>query len=418
MDGKPTVKTFACPTCQASISIRGLGQTTTVACASCGSIIDITNDSYKLLRTYQKALKKPLLPLGIRGTFEDTKYEIIGFMMRCDRTGGYHWDEYLLFNPYKGFAWLVKSAGHWTFLVMTKDNLGKPATPEITYNNQVFKHFLWDSPKVEYVIGEFYWEVAVGDKVDTRDYVSPPFILSCEKSSDEIVWSYGEYLYPYEVEKAFELETSLPSPRGVAPNEPNPWKERALLLTPLCVVFIILAIILHNAVTPSVRRSLLQQSFTFDRLNPSAANVSTTEFQVLRERTNLAVGISAPVNNSWIDLDLTLVNLDTNERREVSTEVAYYQGSDSDGAWSEGNTFERYYFSAVEPGRYYLTASPTTDPTISKLSYSISVMQGVSQAENLGFAIFALLVGPLLCVVRYSFFETQRWQQSDKDEDE
>ena len=28
----------------------------------------------------------------------------------------YSWDEYLLWNPYKGYRWLVESNGHWVLM--------------------------------------------------------------------------------------------------------------------------------------------------------------------------------------------------------------------------------------------------------------------------------------------------------------
>ena len=46
-----------------------------------------------------------------------TRGEVIGFQVRSIRVEGrdYPWDEYLLFRPPKGFAYLTAYQGHWSF---------------------------------------------------------------------------------------------------------------------------------------------------------------------------------------------------------------------------------------------------------------------------------------------------------------
>jgi hypothetical protein len=93
-------KVFSCPSCGASIALRALGQTISVACSACGSIIDATNSDYQILSKAAKALRiQPVIPLGTRGRLKGVLWEVIGFMERCDQSGLYKWGEYLLFNP-------------------------------------------------------------------------------------------------------------------------------------------------------------------------------------------------------------------------------------------------------------------------------------------------------------------------------
>ena len=80
---------------------------------------------------------------------------------------------------------------------------------------------------VEYVIGECYWKVEVGECARMADYIRPPRMLSREESTlgkgGEVNWSLGTYLYPAEVEQAFGT-TGLTRPWNVAPNQPFPYK--------------------------------------------------------------------------------------------------------------------------------------------------------------------------------------------------
>ena len=99
--------------------LRAAGQVETVACEFCGSVLDARDPRHAVLSVYKSRLKiKPLIPLGARGTLKGDTWEAIGFMRRRTRYYGvdYDWSETLLWNPYKGFRWLLEYQGHWTFL--------------------------------------------------------------------------------------------------------------------------------------------------------------------------------------------------------------------------------------------------------------------------------------------------------------
>src|SRR5687767_1398263 len=92
-------KVFNCPACGGSVAIRAQGHTVSVACRSCGSVIDATNENHSLISKAHRHLKtEPLIPLGQRGKLHGSLWEVIGYMQRSDGSGVYHWDEYLLFN--------------------------------------------------------------------------------------------------------------------------------------------------------------------------------------------------------------------------------------------------------------------------------------------------------------------------------
>ncbi len=39
----------------------------------------------------------------------------MGFVIKRDNAYNFQWREYLLFNPYKGYAFLSEYNGHWNF---------------------------------------------------------------------------------------------------------------------------------------------------------------------------------------------------------------------------------------------------------------------------------------------------------------
>ena len=104
---KPILKSFNCPNCGASLDIKAVGITVSVVCKSCKSTIDANDPNLKILKKAGNVRKViPDIPIGSKGVFAGYTYECIGFIQKRD--GTYFWMEYLLYNPYVGFKWLVE----------------------------------------------------------------------------------------------------------------------------------------------------------------------------------------------------------------------------------------------------------------------------------------------------------------------
>ncbi len=65
------------------MQIRGFAHTLTVTCPHCGSVLDTSTPEVEILQKFQgKSHIQPKIPLGSRGKFGDTMYEVIGFQVR------------------------------------------------------------------------------------------------------------------------------------------------------------------------------------------------------------------------------------------------------------------------------------------------------------------------------------------------
>jgi hypothetical protein len=128
---------------------------------------------------------------------------------------------------------------------------------------------------------------------------------------------------------------------------------------------------------------------------------------------NLAVTLSAPVNNSWVAVDGALVSETTGVAELFLIESSYYHGVDGGESWSEGEQAQTVFLSAVPPGTYLLRLAPEWDGRVPPVGViDVQLRQGVMRWLYPGLAFLAILIVPLLMVFRMAAFESRRWQES------
>jgi hypothetical protein len=422
----PKVKPLICPNCGGGIELRGFGQTVNAICGNCQTVLDTKTPSLAILQDFSKRLRvEPLIPLGSRGKWHGTIFEVIGFQVREIEADGenYRWSEYLLYNPYQGYRYLSEYEGHWN------DGKTLHALPELVstmgrsvvrYQNQVHKHFQKSLARTVFVLGEFPWQVRVGDPVTVDDYVQPPMMLSSEATAGEVVWSLSEYVPGQTVWQAFGLK-GRPSPvRGVFANQPSPytgkvgsvWSTFAKLMLMLFVLMAVMALINRNEVA-------FDQQYSFDTHHSGEASFVTPVFELKGHPSGVEVKVSTNLSNDWAYFNFALINEETGNAYDFGREVSYYFGSDSDGGWSEGSSSDSVIIPAVPAGRYYLRVEPEMDSKPGSIlfgkamSYEITVKRDVSSQWIFVIAFFLLFVPPIFVTIRAYKFEGLRWAESD-----
>ena len=224
---KTTGKLVNCPNCGGPLTLIAPDETQRVTCTNCSSMLHADHGNLRYLHTLRLRKKKPLIPLGATGRIRDAEYTVIGFMERFVTYAGqkYPWTEYLLYHPREGFRWLVHSDRHWNFVEPVSAGDVHRSGMFATYLDDEYRLFQHAVATVRHVLGEFYWQVSIGDKVRTRDYICPPHMLSVESSEHghggEINISLGTYMTPDAVEAVFGVK-GLARPWSPGPNQPPP----------------------------------------------------------------------------------------------------------------------------------------------------------------------------------------------------
>src|SRR5260370_36459793 len=88
------------------------------------------------------------------------------------------------------------------------------------YLGEIYKHFQTSDANTDFVLGEFPWQVRVGEHAVVTDFVHPPRVLSSEKLNTEVTWSIGEYMYGSGVLGPLQLPRPPPEALGAYPNHP------------------------------------------------------------------------------------------------------------------------------------------------------------------------------------------------------
>jgi hypothetical protein len=358
----PAVKVFDCPNCGAGVTVHALGHTVSAACHSCGSIIDITNENFQILTKAANAIKlQPLIPLGQKGKLKGQVWQCIGMMQRDDPSSPFSWREYLLFNPMQGYRWLVEADGHWSYVVRLTE------TPKLGWGARAralgksYRLYNDGKARVNFVIGEFYWRVKVGETVRAVDYVLPPEMLSLEESKDEVIWSVGEYMEPEVVQAAFLITAPMPHKIGVAPNQPSPTKGPASSAVGWAMSFgLFLSIAQFLIIIYSKGEQVVTESYFH---NPAVPKTQVTPSFKVSGLANLQISLFSPVSNSWFETSVDLVNDKTGDAEPLDIGVEYYFGWDSDGSWREGSQWSSKIISSVQEGTYHLEIQPNSEGT-------------------------------------------------------
>ena len=415
---------MGCPNCGGPLALAAPDKAERVTCPNCNSLLDVNqgNLTYLHALTPTQADQNFVLPVGAEGTFSgDVRFSIIGAVVRSVTMEGikYFWHEYLLYNPSVGFRWLVHSDNHWNFVEPVNPaeieasgmGISITSTPAVVAYNGVNYKIFQDAPAVvEYVKGEFYWRVEQGETVRALDYVAAPVMLSQEMTANEMNWSAGVYMTNAEVEKAFGV-VNLPKPRSVGPNQPFTGRFYYTWgLLPLALLFIVAIFMIPlSGFTSTV---LNQQIVLPPMANPTTAQVAFSNVFEVKGNRNVKITASAPVNNSFADLDVDLIDEQSQQVESVSVPIEYYTGSDSDGAWSEGGQSQDATLSSVPAGKYTLRVEGTWQNAAQPMPISVKVEQNVTRGVNFLCALLVLAIVPILGLFRKISFESRRWKYS------
>lgn len=237
-------RAFDCPHCGAPVQPK-LAQSQSITCPQCSSLIDMSHGvGGELAHAAQASTRaRPLIPLGSVGQLKGQRWQVLGYQARSgqapDDDESFSWSEYLLYNAGQGFCFLVSSEDGWSLVRPLTD---APVAESQAVRYQGIRYALeWAyTARTTAVLGEFYWQVQLGQTTQNRDYAAGQRLLSSEQSGHEITWSAGEKISASQVRKAFGLDTQTAALGDAGPFTP----ARSVSVVTLVVVLLIIVLLL------------------------------------------------------------------------------------------------------------------------------------------------------------------------------
>lgn len=416
-----TGKKFICASCNYENTVRNYPYAQSWACNSCGTCYSLENTG--LAKREGRASEDigfigHYIPLDTEFILSGVKYRVVGFACKEDSAGHTgRWQEYTLMDEHNGYAFLNESDGHW---MIVKETLLTPPvgfiqTRAFLHEGKTFQLFSKYHYYVIAAAGEFPGNIFNDNfTAYAYDFIAPPELWSAERGRHEgITWFRGKYVNRKELKK----QTGAPLPRqsGIGMLQPGGIIDIPLLIrTTLVILLIAIGIHIFLGAT-SKEHVLVNQDFEI-RDTLAAQTFVTHNFELKKWKSNLEFEFYAPVDNSWLEVGATLVNVKTGDEYSLEQGVEYYHGYTDGENWSEGSQRESAYLSSIPAGTYFLRMDGMRDAgvTDNKVSYfHAKVVYDVPMFRNLMLTILVLLLYPVLVVWISTGIERKRWYGSD-----
>ncbi|MBV8819442.1 MAG: DUF4178 domain-containing protein, partial [Acidobacteriaceae bacterium] len=358
-------KALQCPNCGGPVQLRGFAHTLNVVCPQCLSVLDASSPLVRVIQQFQGQQRiQPMIALGSRGVLGGVNYEVIGFQVRTVdyEDGSFSWNEYLLFNPYKGFRYLSEYNGHWNF-IRALHALPVPTGNILQFQSQTYRHFSHAVAKTSYVLGEFPWQVRVGETVQVDDYIAPPLMLSGETTEGEVTWSQGEYVTGLQLWQAFRFPPPPPPAIGVFANQPAPATGAASAWLTWAALMALLVMMALFVSATAGRREVFRQKYSYAPGGTAESAVVTSDFDLTGKTSSVEIDTNTDLHGEWCYFTYALVSRSNGKAHNFGREVTKQK--------------DRAVLSSIPSGRYYLRIEPDKAAGSSPINYEIIVRRDV-----------------------------------------
>lgn len=387
-----TVKDFACPQCQWLYSADENGS------------LKYTGRKYKHEITFEKSLR-----IGQKGTLNGTGYTVSGILVKS-AYANFYWTEYMLQDAAGNFRYLSEGDGHWIFLEPIDKKYSVTHTSTFL-THEGMKMRLYDRCKAEIVGAKGFFDFSIAPQnIALTEFIRPPYVISIEQGSGENATFFGEHISRKTVKEAFgavELREKL----GVGLVQPF-----LIDLRNLAIVFCVTAIailVTHMAVySGRTSKTVTETIFTIGESNNK--EYVSRPFTLQGGSAPLTIEILSDIDNSWLTVQVALVNESTSEEIYADQDVEYYHGYEGGESWSEGQKGETMQFCGVPEGTYHLLVTPMW--AAENGSNNSMVVRAIWNQPSMWNAWFSIGAMGVLWTLTFFFnknFEKRRWSDSD-----
>lgn len=357
------LREIRCPSCGAGVDVLGGGRVVVQICPYCATELDATAN-FAALRRFD-GLRRPDTPfrLGMEGTIQGIRQQVIGTLGQLERHGGrsWTWVDHLLYSETHGYSWLTVEGGNvlwsrrvrWTLpmqMFTTSHVEGAENRPGFNAEGRHWAYFETSTYATTYIEGAFTWHPKLNDAVTEISYLSENEMLTVEATGREREQVLSVMLPRAEVIAAFGLsEDALPPFPQRHALAPLPGKGNDAFMAKTGLGFLLATLVLSLVLTAMASTALPYRSAAMADL-PKVFDIPvSTPGRLMR------ISLSADVDNAWAGIGVELDDPEGEPVFEMEREVGYYHGSEGGESWSEGSRNATLTLRPEMAGTYRLT---------------------------------------------------------------
>jgi hypothetical protein len=130
----------------------------------------------------------------------------------------------------------------------------------------------------------------------------------------------------------------------------------------LCVAALFIALIQFYVYSTRTNQKVFEDRVKFEDVKNK--ELVSKSFAVSGGFAPLDVEVFSGVDNSWANIQLSLVNEKTNEIVYTSKDIEEYHGVEGGESWSEGKSTEQFNLCGISPGTYHFLISAERQETL------------------------------------------------------
>ncbi|MCB0698061.1 MAG: DUF4178 domain-containing protein, partial [Chitinophagaceae bacterium] len=366
-------KEISCPKCGQTIVYYDTEGSSYYGCSNCHTYFRYEHDDQpEILDTFRRGYSfTPDLKPGEKATFHGTEFVVTGYMEKHDTVQNVYWREYMLFSPSKeSYYVLAHAEGEWylvwesqrqDFTVMNTNVMNPEYVAMQQDPYKKYEHFTSYTFDITYAAGEFDTNILDDiDKVYVEEYMDPPDMLVSEKKNSIKQWYRGLNISEYELKQAFGEEVADRFPTTFYDTYNRQWLP-VFYTGMITMGMILITYAMFTSLKPS--RYLINQTFVTSNDNSSWQNPPPVNAGIINVNGPAALSFmfSTSVNNSWMELSVSMVNTATGKTYEFTKPVEYYSGYEEGEHWSEGSQSADAILSRIPSGEYQVNVFVITD---------------------------------------------------------
>lgn len=342
---------YTCPVCNTENKHDLTFPIEEYVCTSCSNIINVeTNNAKSIIK---KPIENVVLNIGQKGIIDLIEYTVVAIVVRKYGTNIY-WREYYLKDYKNNDAFLSESDGHWVFLhsIHADDVNKKESSKTMTVHSRNYRWYETTPCNIHAASG-FFEEKLNFNLTTYKEYVNGTNMISQEQYGNKIQYFAGKHISKHFIKKTFKL-SHMPNYSGIGIVQPY-YIDIKQLINVLGIAAILICLLQLYVYSSRTNASVFQDTIKFrDVKNKEMVSKS---FTLSGGSAPLKINAHSEVDNSWANLQLSLVNENTNEAVYASKDIEEYSGYEDGEVWREGKTTEEFNICGVSPGKYHFVVS-------------------------------------------------------------